>query len=47
MEGDNVNVCVCLEVYVGDVWEVAERRQVDQPGLPVLTIWYVGFAGGC
>lgn len=41
----NVCVCVCLDVYaVGDTWRelgVTLLRQVDPPGRPVLTSWYV------
>lgn len=47
-------MCVCVYVWmfmwVHDTWRelgVTLLRQVDQPGWPVLTSWYVSFAGGC
>lgn len=49
------NVCVCVFgclcgcMWVRDTWRelgVAVLRQVYHPGRPVLTGWYVSFAGG-
>lgn len=40
-------LCGCM--WVRDTWELelALQRQVDHPGWPVLTGWYVSFSGGC
>lgn len=41
--------CLCGCMWVCDTWELgaALLRQVDHPGCPVLTGWYVSFSGGC
>lgn len=42
--------CLCGCKWVCDTWRelgVALLRQVDHPGWPVLTGWYVSFSGGC